>query len=436
MSTNNAIDAALPISGANGGTGVANTGRTITIAGNVITAGAHTLSGAFASTFTFTNTTNVTFPESGTLATTAGTVANADNIGIANDTTTNATMYPVWVTANTGYLPPRVTSTKLSFNPSTGLLTATLYAGAWNGSVISGTYGGTGVNNGASTITIGGNITFSGAFTFAGTVTGNTTVTFPTSGTLATTAQIPTGAALTKVDDTNVTLTLGGSPSTALINASSLTLGWAGQLGLTRGGSNASLTASLGGIVYSTASAMAILSGTATANLPLLSGSSAAPSWGSFALSLGGALTTAGAFTMSGAFGFTGTLTNTTAVTFPTSGTLATTSQVVTSNNVTGTSASLAVNNLYVANNAGLVTLTLPAAAAVGDRIFIRGSGAGGWIIAQNASQILHAGSSASTTGVSGSLASSNRYDCVELTCIVANLEFNCCGIQGNLTVV
>jgi len=35
-----------------------------------------------------------------------------------------------------------------------------------------------------------------------------------------------TGAALTKTDDTNVTLTLGGSPTTALLQATSLTLGW------------------------------------------------------------------------------------------------------------------------------------------------------------------------------------------------------------------
>ena len=44
---------------------------------------------------------------------------------IADDTTTNATMYPVWVTAATGNLPLKVTSTRLSFNPSTGLLTST-----------------------------------------------------------------------------------------------------------------------------------------------------------------------------------------------------------------------------------------------------------------------------------------------------------------------
>jgi hypothetical protein len=39
-----------------------------------------------------------------------------------------------------------------------------------------------------------------------------------------------TPSALTKVDDTNVTLTLGGSPSTSLLAATSLTLGWTGTL--------------------------------------------------------------------------------------------------------------------------------------------------------------------------------------------------------------
>lgn len=45
-----------------------------------------------------------------------------------------------------------------------------------------------------------------------------------------------TPAALTKTDDTNVTLTLGGTPATALLQATSLTLGWSGQLAISRGG--------------------------------------------------------------------------------------------------------------------------------------------------------------------------------------------------------
>jgi len=96
--------------------------------------------------------------------------------------------------------------------------------------------GGTGVNNGTNTITVGGNFETVGAFTSQFTMTGNTAVTFPTSGTLATTSQLPTPAALTRVDDTNVTLTLGGSPSTALLQATSLTLGWTGELSVARGG--------------------------------------------------------------------------------------------------------------------------------------------------------------------------------------------------------
>lgn len=48
-----------------------------------------------------------------------------------------------------------------------------------------------------------------------------------------------TPSALTKVDDTNVTLTLGGTPSTALLQATSLTLGWTGVLASGRGGTDA-----------------------------------------------------------------------------------------------------------------------------------------------------------------------------------------------------
>ncbi len=64
-------------------------------------------------------------------------------------------------------------------------------------------------------------------------LTGNRIYTMPNaSGTIALTSNIPTitPSALTKVDDTNVTLTLGGTPSTALLQGVSLTLGWTGTL--------------------------------------------------------------------------------------------------------------------------------------------------------------------------------------------------------------
>lgn len=64
----------------------------------------------------------------------------------------------------------------------------TIATGTWQGTLIGATYGGTGVNNGASTITLGGSLSTIGAFTTALTATANTSVTLPTSGTLATLA--------------------------------------------------------------------------------------------------------------------------------------------------------------------------------------------------------------------------------------------------------
>jgi hypothetical protein len=53
---------------------------------------------------------------------TATTATNATNVGITDDTSTNATMFLPWVTANTGNLPIKTSSTLLFFNPSTGAL--------------------------------------------------------------------------------------------------------------------------------------------------------------------------------------------------------------------------------------------------------------------------------------------------------------------------
>lgn len=197
----NTIALTTPLAATYGGTGVANS-NTITLGGNISTAAAFTTSGANALTLTTTGSTNVTLPTTGTLVNTAVTT--------------------------------------LSSLASIGTITT----GIWNGTLIGSTYGGTGVNNGSSTITLGGSLTTSGAFASTFTMTNTTAVTFPTSGTLATTSQVP-----------------------------SL------PISLTNGGTNASLTASNGGIFYSTATAGAILSGTATAGQLILSGATAAPTW-------------------------------------------------------------------------------------------------------------------------------------------------------------
>ena len=70
----------------------------------------------------------------------------------------------------------------------------TITTGTWQGNVVQPTYGGTGVNNGSNTITIGGNLSTGGAFTVSGafgvtlTATAATAITLPTTGTLATLA--------------------------------------------------------------------------------------------------------------------------------------------------------------------------------------------------------------------------------------------------------
>lgn len=104
-------------------------------------------------------------------------------------------------------------------------------------------------------------------------------------------------------------------------------------------------------------------------------------------------------------------------------------------NEVTGTSASMAVDSGYIANNAGLVTLTLPSTASIGDHVRVTGKGSGGWRIAQNAGQTIYFGTSSSTTGVGGRLDSTETRDSVELVCVTANNDWNVLSSVGNITV-
>jgi hypothetical protein len=102
---------------------------------------------------------------------------------------------------------------------------------------------------------------------------------------------------------------------------------------------------------------------------------------------------------------------------------------------VTGTSQQTAVNNGYVSNNAALVTLTLPTIASFGTLLRVNGKGAGGWRIAQNASQAIYFGSAVTTRGVAGSVSSSNARDALELLCITTDTEWNVLSSVGNLGV-
>lgn len=88
----------------------------------------------------------------------------------------------------------------------------------------------------------------------------------------------------------------------------------------------------------------------------------------------------------------------------------------------------------YIANNAGQVSLLMPATMAVGDVIKITGKGVGGWKIVQQAGQTIYFGVATTTTGVGGYLSSTQQRDSLEMVCITANTEFNILNVQGNLT--
>lgn len=86
----------------------------------------------------------------------------------------------------------------------------TISSGNWNGGVIPGQYGGTGVANTGKTITVSGNTTIgSSTNTVTLATTGNTNVTLPTSGTLATTtgAGLPVEIGIAVSDETTAITT-------------------------------------------------------------------------------------------------------------------------------------------------------------------------------------------------------------------------------------
>lgn len=102
---------------------------------------------------------------------------------------------------------------------------------------------------------------------------------------------------------------------------------------------------------------------------------------------------------------------------------------------VAGTSQTIAITTGYITSNVALTTFTLPATAAVGQGFQIVGEGSGGWSIAQNAGQTIKLGTSNSTAGVAGSVASTAVGDCVEVICVTANTTWRVIDAVGSLTV-
>lgn len=249
-------------------------------------------------------------------------------------------------------------------------------------------------------------------------------------------------------------------------------------ISLANGGTGASLIASAGGIVWCDANSMEILAGVAAANRALLSGNLATPAWStatypptttinqilfSSAANTITGLATANSATLvtssTGVPAFTASMTNGQILIGSTGATpvlanlsagpgisiasgagsitISGTGSGIGWTEVTGTTQAMVADNGYVANNAALVTLTLPATAAFGTAISVIGKGAGGWRIAQNSGQSVRVGSSTSTVGVGGNISSTTSSDAITLICTTANTVWTTDGgVQGNLTIV
>ena len=183
----------------------------------------------------------------------------------------------------------------------------TLISGAWHASTIGTTYGGTGLSNPTAhgVLISEGSSALNPIVLTAGQVLIGTTAADPAAATLTPGSNISITSAsgsitiaatgvITSVAGTanQIDVNTVGGVSTVSIDAnyvgqsSITTLGtitsgtWNGSIiDLVHGGTNANLTASNGGIVWSNATQMQILSGTITANQVLLSGNAATPAW-------------------------------------------------------------------------------------------------------------------------------------------------------------
>ena len=185
------------------------TGTGLSVAANATVGGDLTVSGNLTINGTTTNisTTNLVVEDKNIVLADVATPTNttADGGGITIKGATDKTLN--WVNSTSAWTSSEdfnlltgkvyeiggasvLSATGLGVGVANSSLTSvgTIATGTWQGTIVSPTYGGTGVNNASRTITLGGNLTTSGAFNTTLTSTGATNVTLPTTGTLATLA--------------------------------------------------------------------------------------------------------------------------------------------------------------------------------------------------------------------------------------------------------
>jgi len=217
--------------------GVGGTGATTLTSGALLKGnGTSAISNASASDIVTaigtTRVANATYADSSGAATNA-TRATASNTSlVSDDTTSSGTFYPVWVDGISGDKIIKISSTKMTFNPATGVLSATTFSGSGAsltsldaGNISAGTLpvarGGTGVT--ASTGS--NNVVLSHSPTFTGTPVGPTAAADTNTTQLATTAYVIAQGYLKTGTASSTYLPLaGGTISGNLIVSGNLTV--------------------------------------------------------------------------------------------------------------------------------------------------------------------------------------------------------------------
>lgn len=248
------------------------------------------LSGGTAGMFLTTNGTGAPYWSSPASAVTT----------ISDDTSTNATHYPLFVgSTNTTTTTEKTSSTKLYFNPNTGLLTATTYAGSGSGLTnlpagsLTGTIpssvlqnstmyiGTTGIQlnraSGAQSLTGVSIDGAAGSTNTSSNLTGGTQYAIPYQSAIGVTAFLA-----------------AGTSGKALITSGTGSAPIFGTLGITGGGTNNSSLGAIGAVAYSDGTKYAFTANSGSAGQVLTSqGLGVPPQWSSVAAS-GGTVTSVG----------------------------------------------------------------------------------------------------------------------------------------------
>ena len=176
------------------------------------------------------------------------------SVTVTDDTTTNATVYPTWAAGTSGAQAMTVSSTKITFNPSTGLLTSTGFSGS--GALLTSIPNG-GLVNSSITVTAGTGMSGGGSVSLGGSVTLNNAGVTSIAGTAnRVTASASTGAVTLDISASYV----GQSSITTL---GTITTGvWNGTtIAVANGGT---------GVTTSTGTGSVVLSNTPTLVTPVL----------------------------------------------------------------------------------------------------------------------------------------------------------------------